>query len=162
MQIAFNTGNINRQTVAEILANDLASVNSKFVVEIIGLPWASYLRAYRDKVLPAFIVGWLEDIHDPHNWYVPYLTGTYGSKQSFPPDVTKKFQDLLVQRVSETDPAKRDAIYKQVNQMVYDLAPDILLAVPTGRRYTQRWVQGFYYNPIYPTSGLYVYALSKQ
>jgi peptide/nickel transport system substrate-binding protein len=44
--------------------------------------------------------------------------------------------------------------------MYYDDAPGILLATATARRYEQRWVKGFYYNPIY--SGLYWYSMSKQ
>ncbi len=36
-------------------------------------------RHQRAKTLPIFVSGWLEDIHDPHNWYVPYIIGTYGA-----------------------------------------------------------------------------------
>ncbi len=74
--------------------------------------------------------------------------------------MTAQFQDLLNQGVSETDPAKRADIYKQVNQLYYDDAPGILLATATARRYEQRWVNGFYYNPIY--SGLYFYIFTKK
>ncbi len=158
-QIAYNTGNTNRQTVAEILATDLAAVNPAFQVEIIGIPWAAFLRAQRAKTLPVFISGWQEDIHDPHNWYVPYITGTYGGLQSLPADFTKQMGALLTQGVSESDPAKRSAIYAQVNQAMYDLAPDIILAIPTMRHYEQRWVNGYYYNNIYPDQ--YFYPLSK-
>jgi len=158
-QAAFNTGNVSRQTVAEILQANLSEVNDKFVVEILGLPWPTFLQAQRASTLPLFVSGWLEDIHDPHNWFQPYLVGTYGRRQQLPEDVTAQFQDLLNQGVSESDPAKRAEIYTQVNQLVYDLAPDIILAIPTGRHYQQRWVNGWYYNPIYP--GNYFYPLSK-
>ncbi len=160
MQLAYNTGNVTRQTVAEILASNLSQVNDKFQVEIVGLPWPTFLRNQRARTLPLFISGWLEDIHDPHNWYVPYLTGTYGRRQSLPAEAVAEFQELINKGVMETDPAKRDAIYKELNQKVYDLTPHIILAVATGRRYEQRWVQGWYYNPIYP--GQYFYALSEK
>ena len=159
-QAVYNQGNTQRQTVAEILASDLASVNDKFVVEVLGLPWAAFLAAQRAKTLPIFISGWLEDIHDPHNWYQPYLTGTYGRRQSLPADLTEKYQELLNQGVSETDPAKRAEIYAKVNQLQYENPSLILLATPVLRRYEQRWVNGFYYNPIY--SGMYWYVISKQ
>ena len=159
-QATYNQGNTSRQSVAEILAADLSSVNDKFQVEILGLPWPAFLQAQRAKTLPIFISGWLEDIHDPHNWYQPYLTGTYGRRQSLPAEITAKYQDLLNQGVSETDPAKRAEIYAQVNQLQYDDPSLILLATATTRRYEQRWVNGYYYNPIY--SGLYFYSLSKQ
>jgi len=160
MQVAYNTGNVTRQTVAEILASNIAQVNEKFQVEILGLPWPTFLRNQRARTLPLFISGWLEDIHDPHNWYVPYLTGTYGRRQGLPEDVIAEFQELINKGVTETDPAKRDAIYRELNQKVYELTPDIILAVATGRHYEQRWVVGWYYNPIYP--GNYFYPLSKQ
>jgi peptide/nickel transport system substrate-binding protein len=147
-QATYNQGNTTRQSVAEILAADLSSVNDKFVVEILGLPWPSFLQSQRDQSLPLFISGWLEDIHDPHNWYQPYIIGTYGRRQSLPADLTSQFQDLINQGVSETDSAKRAEIYKQVNQLYYDNAPGILLATATSRRYEQRWVSGYYYNPI--------------
>ena len=156
----YNQGNTQRQSVAEIMAADLAQVNDKFLVEVLGLPWPAFLQSQRDKSLPIFISGWLEDIHDPHNWYQPYIVGTYGRRQSLPADMTTQFQDLLNKGVSETDPAKRADIYKQVNQLYYDNAPGILLATATARRYEQRWVNGFYYNPIY--SGLYFYIFSKK
>lgn len=158
-QATYNQGNTTRQSVAEILASDLASVNDKFMVEVLGLPWPAFLQSQRAKTLPLFISGWLEDIHDPHNWYQPYLTGTYGRRQSLPEDITAKYQDLLNKGVSETDPAKRAEIYAQVNQMQYDDPSLILLATAQARRYEQRWVHGFYYNPIY--SGQYFYILSK-
>jgi peptide/nickel transport system substrate-binding protein len=156
----YNQGNTSRQSVAEILAADLAQVNENFLVEVLGLPWPAFLQSQRDQSLPLFISGWLEDIHDPHNWYQPYLVGTYGRRQSLPEDLTNQFKELLNQGVSETDPAKRSEIYAQVNQLEYDTAPEILTATATTRRYEQRWVQGYYYNPIY--SGLYFYAFSKK
>jgi peptide/nickel transport system substrate-binding protein len=156
----YNQGNTARQSVAEILAANLAQVNENFLVEVLGLPWPAFLQSQRDLSLPIFISGWLEDIHDPHNWYQPYLTGTYGRRQSLPDDIRSQYQDLLNQGVSETDPAKRAAIYAQVNQLEYDNPSIILLATATARRYEQRWVEGFYYNPIY--SGLYFYIFSKK
>lgn len=159
-QATYNQGNTARQSVAEILAADLSSVNDKFLVEVLGLPWPAFLQSQRAMTLPIFISGWLEDIHDPHNWYQPYLTGTYGRRQSLPEDKVAVYQDLLNKGVAETDPAKRAEIYAQVNQIQYDDPSLILLATATGRRYEQRWVQGWYYNPIY--SGMYWYGLSKQ
>ncbi len=160
MQVAYNIGNTNRQIISEILASTLAEVNELFSIEIVGLPWPTFLRNQRARTLPMFVSGWLEDIHDPHNWYVPYLTGTYGRRQSLPQEALDEFQALINAGVSESDPAKRQVIYSELNQKVFDLAPQVILAIPTGRHYEQRWVEGWYYNPIYP--GNYFYALSKK
>jgi peptide/nickel transport system substrate-binding protein len=159
MQVAYNTGNTTRQTVAEILAQELSALNEKFQIEVIGLPWPTFLRAQRDQTLPVFISGWHEDIHDPHNWYVPYLTGTYGRRQSLPEDLINQFQELINQGVAETDPAKRNEIYSGLNQQVYDLAPNIILAFATGRHYEQRYDQGWYFNPAYSEAYYYAYSV---
>jgi peptide/nickel transport system substrate-binding protein len=160
MQVAYNQGNTVRQTIAEILAGDLASVNELFSVEIVGLPWPTFLRNQRAKSLPIFFSGWIEDIHDPHNWFQPYVLGTYGGRQNLPTDVQDELGALINAGVAESDPAKRAEIYTQLNQQIYDLAPQIILAVATGRFYDQRWVDGYYNNPITP--GLYYYNLSKK
>ena len=159
MQVAYNTGNTVRQTIAEILAEDLISVNELFTVEIIGLPWPTFLRNQREQKLPLFFVGWIEDIHDPHNWYQPYVIGTYGRRQGLPDELRSEFSDLINAGVAESDPAKRAEIYYQLNQRYYEEAPALILALATGRHYEQRWVQGWYYNPIAP---VFYYTISKK
>lgn len=160
VQVAYNIGNTVRQTIAEILAANIAEVNELFAVEIIGLPWPTFLRNQRAKQLPIFFSGWVEDIHDPHNWYQPYILGTYGSRQNLPEDVKAEFAALINAGVAEADPAKRAEIYTQLNTRIYELAPQIILAIATGRHYEQRWVEGYYTNPIQP--GFPYYSLSKK
>jgi len=150
VQMAYNQGNSVRQTVAEILAGNLATVNELFSLETLGLPWASYLRAQRAAQLPVLTAGWLEDIHDPHNWYQPYTLGAYASRFGLPDDVKDQFRDILNRGVAEGDPAKRAEIYKEANQLYYDLAIGVPLEVSTSHGFTQRWVEGLITNPIFP------------
>ncbi|HVN15996.1 MAG TPA: ABC transporter substrate-binding protein [Anaerolineales bacterium] len=159
MSAVYNQGNTTRQKVAEILAANIGSVNDKFLIDTVGLPWPSFLAAQRAKTLPMFISGWLEDIHDPHDWYVPYLIGTYGLRQNLPADLQAKFKDLINQGVGLSDPSARDAVYQQLNQAVYDAAPDIILSFATGHGYQQRWVHGLVRNPIFPD--IYFYGITK-
>ena len=159
VQMAYNQGNNSRQTYAEILASNISSVNDKFSIEILGLPWASYLRAQRAHLLPIMTGGWLEDIHDPHNWYQPYTTGTYGGRQGLPDDVKAQFKTILDAGVAELDPAKRAEIYKGFNQLYYDLNVGTPVVLATSHGFTQRYVQGLLTNPIFP--GLYYYTMYK-
>jgi peptide/nickel transport system substrate-binding protein len=159
LTVTYNTGNTARQTIAQILGQNLNAVNPKFIVEVTGLPWPTFLAAQRAGKLPILVLGWLEDIHDPHDWLVPYVSGTFGGRQSLPPALVKTLGDLINQGAVLTDPTARAAVYKKFNQAFYDAAPDILLAVQNARHYEQRWVQGYYSNPIYST--FYFYALSK-
>lgn len=159
IQMAYNQGSNLRQTIAEILAQNLAQVNDKFSLETLGLPWASYLRAQRAAQLPILTAGWLEDIHDPHNWYQPYTLGAYASRFGLSTDIKNQFKDILARGVAETDPAKRAEIYKEANQLFYDQAVGIPLEIPTQHAYRQRWVQGEILNPLF--TGFIYYTITK-
>ena len=155
MQIGFNTGNVTRQTIAQILQANFQSIDPKYNIEIIGLPWPSFLAAIRAAKLPVYISGWMEDIHDPHNWAQPFLVGTYASRQKMPQWMIDEFQAGVSAAVAETDPVKRAELYKELTKKDYEYAPAIRLAVATGRHYEPRWVTGWYYNPIYGANSRY-------
>jgi peptide/nickel transport system substrate-binding protein len=148
------------QLAAQILQTDLAEINDRFKVELIGLEFQPFMDNANNHNLPLFFAGWIEDIHDSHNWVVPYTTGFYGSRQKLPADLNTRFAWIIDRAVSEPDPAKRAEIYKEFNQLFYETASSIPLFVSTNQRYQQRWVQGWYYNPIY--SGRYFYPLWKE
>jgi len=159
LTIPYNTGNTARQTLAQILQTELSAINDKFIVEVTGLPWPTYLKNQRAKKLPIFPVGWIEDIHDTHNWVQPYTVGTYGNRQNLPAEDKEKFQEIQNRAVVEPDMTKRAAIYQELNQLYYDLNPGIILFVANQRRYQQRWVNGWVGNPIY--AGTYFYPIWK-
>jgi peptide/nickel transport system substrate-binding protein len=161
MTIGYNTGNTARQTAAQIFQTEIGAINENFIVEFTGLPWPTFLRNQRASNLPIFISGWQEDIHDPHNWVQPYTTGTYGGRQALPAEIKAQFADINTRAVTESDPAKRDAIYKtEFNPLIYETVSVIPMYVSLTRRYQQRWVKGWYYNDIFP--GTYYYPISKQ
>lgn len=160
LQMLYNQGNTTRQIVAEIMAGSLSSINELFAVEVLGLPWPTYLAAQRAKRIPIMTAGWLEDIHDPHNWYQPYTTGAYGGRQNMPQDLKDQFKAFLDEGVAATDPAARAEVYYELNQLYYDLCPGVPLVLATSHGFEQRWVTGRIMNPLYP--GMYFYPMSKQ
>jgi peptide/nickel transport system substrate-binding protein len=157
-QATFNTGNTARQTGAAILQTELAAINPLYNVEIVGLPWPTYLNAFRARQLPLSVSGWIEDIHDPHNWVQPFTVGTFAGRQNLPEDLKAQFGDLVNRGVAATDPAEREQIYFELQQLYYDQIPTVTLAQATGAHYEQRWVDGYYYNPI--QFGFFYYAYS--
>ncbi|HNT77517.1 MAG TPA: ABC transporter substrate-binding protein [Anaerolineae bacterium] len=161
LQIGYNTGNVTRQTIAQILQNNLSAVDEKYQVEIIGLPWPSFLAAYRASRLPIAVSGWAEDLHDPHNWAQPFLVGTYASRQVLPDDLLAEFEAKVSAAVAATSDDERAKLYQELTQMDYDNALAIRLAVATGRRYEQRWLGGYYFNPIQGTDTRY-YTTTKE
>jgi peptide/nickel transport system substrate-binding protein len=76
-----------------------------------------------------------------------------------PADMLAQFTPLVQAGAKETDPTKRAAIYAQLNQLFYDNVPTVLLAEALGKHFEQRWMHGWYNNPIY--SAFWFYALSK-
>jgi peptide/nickel transport system substrate-binding protein len=147
-QVGYNTGNVTRQTVAQILQAELSSIDPKYQIEIIGLPWPSFLAGIRGKRFPIFISGWGEDIHDPHNWAQPFMVGTYAARQAMPDWMITEFGDLVSAGVGAATDAEREAIYFEMGQKDYDYAPGIRMAVAFGRTYLQRWVDNWMYNPM--------------
>jgi peptide/nickel transport system substrate-binding protein len=161
VQMAYNTGNVARQTACAILQSNLASINSAYQIECLGLPWPTMLRAFRAGQLPLTASGWIEDIHDPHNWVQPFTVGTYAGRQNLDPELKAQFQELVTAGVMAPDPAEREQIYFELQQLFYDTAIQITLAQGAGTRYEQRWVQDWYYNPILFAGYFYAYGLAE-
>ena len=161
LQYVYNTGNDQRKTAGEILAQDLQQVNPKFHLAVVDEPWPVLLKDQVDGRMPIFMLGWLEDYHDPQDWVVPFLSsgGTYASTQHFDPTVQSQIDQLITKGIQDTDQKARTQDYQQLQKLTYDNALDIFLVQPQGRHYEQMWVHGWYYNPIYP--GVYFYSLSK-
>jgi peptide/nickel transport system substrate-binding protein len=159
LQALYNQGNTSRQVVCEILAANLAALNELFVVETVGLPWPTFLRTLRASEAPFFASGWAEDIHDPHNWYQPYMVGTYANRQVLPADLLEQFRDILNRGVATTDPAERQAIYEEANALYFEQVPTVLLATATSHAFEARHLRGQVLNPIF--SGSYFYPMWK-
>ena len=161
VQMAYNTGNVGRQTACAILQSSLASINSAYQIECLGLPWPTMLRAFRAGQLPLTASGWIEDIHDPHNWVQPFTVGTYAGRQNLDPELRAQFQELVTAGVMAADPVAREKIYADLQQLFYDTAIQITLSQGTNVRYEQRWVDGYYYNPILFAGYFYAWSLAE-
>ena len=156
----YNTGNTMRQTISEVLQAGISQVNPKFVVEVIGLPWANFLSLQRASKLPLRTIGWLSDYFDPHNWASTFTSGYYGSQLNIPKDIRDEFTAINNECVLMSDPDDRDVCYKtKFTPKYHELASSILLFHVNGRSYQQRYINGWYANPMY--SNKYYYALSK-
>ncbi len=159
--LLYNEGNDARRIAAEILEANVESLNPKFQIEIQAVPWPTYLQAYRQSKLPIYIIGWLADFPDPHNFVLPYLhsQGTFSRAQKLPEDLLAKFDALIAKGVSTVDPQERRAAYYELQRLAYENAVDIFLVDRTQQEVMRDWVKGFVWNPIRP--GRDFYTLSK-
>ena len=188
--ITYNQGNVQRKFVAEMIKRNIESLNDKrraegyrvpIVVEVLEIPWASYLKYMDDSQLAIFFIGWLEDYAHPHNWVHPFMyrTGAFAIGQNFdtvknvefapvhatwlPSKTYATLQDLFDELVDlakkELDVQKAEKLYFELNRLAVEYAINLASIMTTVRHYEQPWVQGWYYNPAYP--GTYFYVLSK-
>jgi peptide/nickel transport system substrate-binding protein len=165
MQIAYNTGNDTRRLTSEILKAGIETVNPKFNIAVVGMPWPVMLNSRTSGKLPVYVGGWLEDFHDPHNWVQPFLysQGTYGRVINMTPEIAAEFDALIVQGATLADPEERRPIYEEIQLKAQEEAVVIWLYQPIGRSHLQEWVKGFYFNPAYSQAEYtWVYALSKE
>ena len=160
-QVAYNSGNMMRQTVAQIFQSNWQQVDPKYVVEVLAVPWPTFNGLQKQKRLPLFISGWQEDIHDSHNWVQPFLVGDYANRQNIPANIKAKYLELVTAGVSEADPAKRAEIYKKIQDMDYEDVLAVRIFVPTSPFYMQRWIKDYYLNPMY-SEELYFYSLVEE
>jgi peptide/nickel transport system substrate-binding protein len=159
MVIPINAGSMERRLTAEIFADELAARDKRFKIEIREIDGSDYYAQRREGRVPLFLASWLEDIHDPHNWLAPYTVSFYSRYQQLPSDLSREMEDLVTRGVSAVDPPQRTEIYREFNNLYFEQVPAILLFSSVDRHYQQRWVDGWYDNPIYP--GLYFYVLRK-
>jgi len=160
LSAVYNTGNTQRQTIAELLQAGLQEAGEQYVVEVVGLPWPTFLQANRAKKLPIFIIGWQSDYYDTHNWSYTFTAGYYAFRQSFPEELRQEFTVICSKAVTEVDTTKRAQIYKEeFNTKYYETAPSILLFNVKQRHYEPLYVNGWYANSMY--SNRWYYVLSK-
>ena len=157
----YNVGNTLRQTIAEVLQAGMQEAGEQYVVEVVGLPWAAFLRAINAKKIPIFIIGWISDYYDTHNWLSAFMCSYYPFKQGFSEEDRKRFCDIGTEGVQIVDPAERDQFYKEVfNAAYYEYAPAILLYHLKQRSYQPRYVRGWYANAAF--SNQWYYTLWKE
>jgi peptide/nickel transport system substrate-binding protein len=158
----YNSGNDQRRTAAEIIEANVESINDKFSISVLDVPWPTYLDEMVGGRLPLFIIGWVEDYHHPHNWVHPYMhsAGTWAQFQGLPEDQLARY-DAKIAECLETPFADAGPCYEELQAMSIEDVLDIFMAQATGRNYQQLWVKGYFVNPIYP-SAMWVYRFSKE
>lgn len=167
--LLYNTGNDVRRQAAEMLKAYIEMINpTKFKVEVRGVQWPTYLDATKRGEVPVFIIGWLADYPDPHNFIFTYYhsAGVYSGRQgenfrkfiSTPhPDLGgRSLDELIEEAIAKTDPAERQALYEEIQRFAMKHALGMPLYQPLGVRVQRSWVKGWYYNPMRPGDDYYV------
>jgi len=178
--LSYNTGNVARQKACEMIKANIENLNEKFHVNIYPVDWPTYLGHLVASELSCFILGWLADFPDPHNFAMPfmhtqgdfscfqyvqygqsghtqiryYVNGVpYGNPGA---PIDNDYVDEMIENgVKTTNETEREIIYKELQRIYVDECPSVPLCKPTGRHWERDWMHGWYYNPIYPGVGYY-------
>jgi peptide/nickel transport system substrate-binding protein len=158
--VLYNSGNVARQTGAQMLKEAAEGLNPKFKIDVRGVTWSSYLGLMNAKKLPMFFVGWQADYPDPDNFTVPFMhsTGTYPGRQGWK---SAEADRLIEQAGKETDPKKREALYFRLQDIAFQEVPTIYIIYPVNLVVLRSWVKGWYHNPMFPEGYEYAYRFSK-
>jgi len=86
--VAYNTGNVARQTAAEMFTNQVNGLgNANFqMMPPQAVPWGGQLLPdIVQKKVPIFMIGWLADYPDPDNFAFPFMhsLGTFSGYQNY-------------------------------------------------------------------------------
>ena len=156
----YNAGNEQRRIALELLAESLQKINPKFRLRIQALDWPVYLQKMENFELPLYAIGdWINYL-DPHI-AVEQQLASYSLFQKLGGGYKNPKVDELIKKAAiETDPAKREELYKQIQLIaIQQDVPMIYTVYPTVFVVMRDWIHGYYYNPFY--GGIWYYALTK-
>lgn len=168
MNAVYNEGNLPRMVAAQLMKDACDYFNAQygtlFTINLVSIPWSVYKLEWKARTLPYFIVGWLADYPDAHNFAFPFMhsVGAFSRWQgvmgvnSFP---NQYVDDLIALGIGTVDPVQRAANYTLLQHYFADEQPALIISQVAGRHWERDWVQGWYFNPINP--GNYIYDLWK-
>lgn len=146
--VYFNSGNVNRQKMAEVLKRGVEAINPKFHIDVREAQFSQILADQAAQRESVWMLGWQADYGDPHNFAQPFLasTGNYPQNTGYN---NPKVDKLIDQAVSVSDPAQRAALYRQVVRLGFNDVAEI--PIYQGVSYTAQrdWVKGRVTNPLY-------------
>ncbi len=147
MTITHNTGRVDRQAAAKMIAENVMALNPKFKIEVRAIEWKDYTVKYRQYEFPIFIIGWGADYPDPHNFMYTFMhsKGVYGKYMAYS---NPKVDKLAKAGINNTDPAKRQEVYHQLQQLWYEEAIGIPVYQQIVLRAYRDNITGYVANPM--------------
>jgi peptide/nickel transport system substrate-binding protein len=136
------------QRVAEAIQQDLAKVGIQATLQ--GFEWGVYLAKVEDGEHDLALFGWSGDNGDPDDFLYTILD----KDSAKPPGANNvcfwkndAFHALMMAGQVETDPVKRDAIYRKALRLVHDQTPAVPIAHNSPPTVFRSNVKGFIPNP---------------
>jgi len=93
-------------------------------VNLKSAEWATYKEQWKNKQMPAFLLGWYPDYIDPDN-YTAAFAGTSGSKGMGIFFSKKDWDDLFTQEQTNTKESIRKTVFEKIQKMWTDENPTV-------------------------------------
>lgn len=145
MQAGTAQQGIRTNEMAQILQAELAAINENYRMDILVVPRSRFFADRSQGKAPMFGAIWFADQFDADNWVWPYTTGPFAGAQNMPEDLMARFDELVRTGATAVDPAERERVYSELQQIYYDEAPGIITFQWPGTHYEPRYMQGYYY-----------------
>jgi peptide/nickel transport system substrate-binding protein len=158
IDLVYDEGNDQRKIVCDMMEYALDSIplsygsHGTFDVTVLqGEPFSVYLGEVEEGLFPLWFLGWLADFADADNWVRPYMhsAGDFSYIQGYTNATVDIIIDLAV-KTSDADNVTRRNMYYDLQRTFINECPTLMLVQPYGRAWMRDWVQGWYYNNIYP------------
>jgi len=108
--------------ISQVVASQLAAVGIKVNVKI--HEWGTYTGKFTThNVEPMYMLGWSLPSLDPDHWATPLL----GAGEPIANFESEKVNGIITAARRELDPAKRTALYRDLNREVHKEAPWLFL-----------------------------------
>ncbi|MEN6298289.1 MAG: ABC transporter substrate-binding protein [Anaerolineaceae bacterium] len=95
-------------------------------VELKSQNWAEYVDSFVAGKLPMFMLGWFPDFADPDTWLTPFAS-CLQSPDNGVNYCNEEMDALLKKAASSSDPAVREATYKEIGELYAVEVPTIPL-----------------------------------
>jgi peptide/nickel transport system substrate-binding protein len=136
------------QRVAEAIQQDLSKVGIQATLQ--GFEWGVYLAKVQNGEHDLALYGWSGDNGDPDNFLYTILdkdSATTPGANNVSFWKNDAFHALMMAGQVETDPGKRDAIYRKALLLVHDQTPVVPIAHNAPPTVFRTNVMGFIPNP---------------
>lgn len=129
------------KAIGEAIAVDLAKVGIR--VNLQTEDWGAYLDDRNQGKFPMWMLGWGSDNGDPDNYIGYHFAHPVGEPKAEDCYANDELAQLLIDGRIEADPAKREAIYQQAEEIVHSDVARIPVVWTTGTTVFRNEVKGY-------------------
>jgi ABC-type transport system substrate-binding protein len=154
--VVWLTADPTMMILGQSIQQDLALVGVDLLLKPVA--WGPLLDAVREpRAVQLFLLGWGADFPDPQNFLeVLFSKAQWGANNdTFYSD--PKVEELLAQASVVAEPARRYALYQQIQQLIVGDAPWVFLYHPVAYVIRQPWVRGIRLHPLRPARLDHIY-----